>query len=182
MKDHEQRLKEYQEYKQNSSEHSWDEYLDIINSDEVLLDALDGMQYDFIATCEEDVWKFIERFQDPTHFIGYLIEEVSEYSEEFIKRGLNSDCYDMITPPRKYVTVNTNGFKDFPVEKVFYPDQVIEQYTRKNFVLSSDWKDAFPCVVSWIGQDSFDFGGSLTKRLVTVVKLNRTHFIQSSLL
>lgn len=174
-----ERLEEYREHLKYSSRHPIEELQNTINNEQVLLDPLDGIAYSFVANGPEDIWRFIYRFKDQMPFVGYLIEELNEDDVGFDQ--LNDDQYNML-PERQYVEFRYNEYFDQPVEMVFYPEQVGEQYARENFRLKYEFNHIeYPCAIQWVGEDTFDFGSGITKRLCSIIPLtNRDkYFIQA---
>lgn len=171
----EERLKEYEEHQKHSARHSREEWNKLINDEDVLLDPLDGTPYSIIANTPDDVWKFVYRFTDQMVFVGYLLEEILEDDPDFDE--LLTDEYTML-PERKYTSINFNPYFDLPIETVFYPNQMCEQYARNNFRLVDL---PYPCAIQWVGEDDFSFSGAMEKRLLSVIPLtNRsTFFIQT---
>lgn len=174
-----EQLEAYQEHMRYSSRHPIEALQSVINNEQVLLDPLDGIAYSFVANEPEDIWRFIYRFKDQMPFVGYLIEELKEDDVGFDQ--LNDDQYNTL-PERQYVEFRYNEYFDQPVEMVFYPEQVTEQYARENFRLKFEFEHiGYPCAIQWIGEDTFDFGGGISKRLCSVIPLtNRDkYFIQA---
>ncbi len=174
--EHAARLAEWEERQKYSSRHSVDELNSIVNDDDVLLNPLDGICYSIIANKPDDVWKFIYRFTDQMVFVGYLLEEILEGEPDF--DSLLSDEYTML-PERKFTSIDFNPYFDLPVEKVFYPDQMCEQYAKINFRLVDL---PYPCAIQWVGENDFSFSGSVEKRLLSVIPLSNrdTFFVQAS--
>lgn len=171
-----EQLEAYREHLRYSSRHPIEELQNTVNNEQVLLDPLDGIAYSFVANGPEDIWRFIYRFKDQMPFVGYLIEELCEGDD-----GFDEDAYNML-PERQYVEFRFNPYFDKPVELVFYPEQVTEQYAKTNFRLKYEFDHIeYPCAIQWVGEDSFDFGGGITKRLCSIIPLtNRDkYFIQA---
>lgn len=168
-------LEDFTEHLKYSSRHHIDKLNDIINSEEVLLNPLDGQSYSFIANSPEDVLKFVYRFTDISVFGGYLIKDPQD-----IWDNVDEDPPDYkFLPTRPYTKVNVNEYfdEDRQVETVFYPDQSCEQLDPSEVrVLPLD----YPCAIQWRGEDTFERAGPSTIRLCTVIPLNRTHFIQTN--
>jgi len=173
----EDELEEYRTHLKYSKRHHYGEWDNIVNSEEVLLNPLDGIPYSFIANSPEDVLKFVYRFTDIEVFERYLIEPIefdSSFELELEEGGKEMDYL----PERHYTSVSFNEFspEGESLETCFYPEQIVDQLHPKHVKVKEDIE--YPCAIQWVGNDSFDRAGESKIRLCTIIPLNRTHFIQ----
>jgi hypothetical protein len=173
----EDELEEYHTHLKYSKRHHYDEWDNIVNSEEVLLDPLDGIPYSFIANSPEDVLKFVYRFTDIEAFERYLIEPIEG---GLIFNEVSPEEELVFLPERHYTSVSFNEFspEDASLETCFYPEQIFNQLHPKHVKVKKNIE--YPCAIQWTGNDSFDRAGESKIRLCTIIPLKRTHFIQVS--